>query len=177
TTWALTRENIIDQRESTVTRQAFRNAELVSDQLGAHPTAQALSQPLPVLKGETPSQSLVVRDGQTNQTSAAYGRSAVPSEMMRMVRSGEAARMRIAINGQPELVIGIPLEPTDTHYFEFVSLADAQATLESLSAALIGATLVTALVGAALGWWASRRTLRPLAVVSAAAEAIAGGRL
>lgn len=177
TTWGLTRENIVDQREGSVTRQAFRNAELVSTQLGDRPTADALAQPLPVMKGDTPSQSLLIRDGQTNQTSAAYGRSAIPTSMMRLVRSGQAARMRVSINGQPELVIGIPLEPVDTYYFEFVSLADTQATLESVSAALIGATLVTGLVGAGLGWWASRRTLRPLAEVSAAAEAIADGRL
>src|SRR5439155_16539922 len=31
--------------------------------------------------------------------------------------------------------------------------------------------------GAAFGWWASRRALRPLTDVSQAAEAIAGGRL
>lgn len=177
TTWGLTRENIVDQRESSVTRQAFRNAELVSAELGTQPTAESLSQPLPVMKGETASQSLLIRDGQTNQTSAAYGRSAVPTSMMRMVRSGDAARMRVSINGQPELVIGIPLEPPEAYYFEFVSLADTQSTLESLSAALIGATLVTGLVGAGLGWWASRRALRPLAEVSTAAEAIAGGRL
>lgn len=177
TTWGLTRENIVDQRESSVTRQAFRNAELVTAQLGSRPTADALSEPLPVLKGDTPSQSLVIRDGQTNQTSAAYGRGAVPQALRAMVRDGRAGRMRVSINGHPELVIGIPLEPAGTEYFEFVSLEDTQSALESLAAALIGATLVTGLVGAGLGWWASRRTLRPLADVSVAAEAIAGGRL
>jgi len=177
TTWGLTRENLVDQREGSVTRQAFRNAELVNAQLAAYTPTDALSAPLPVLSGDTPSQSLLISQGQTNQTSAAYGRNAVPPEMLDMVRDGQAARMRVSINGHPELVIGIPLETADTVYFEFVSLEDTQSALESLGTALLGATLVTTLVGAGLGWWASRRTLRPLADVSVAAEAIAGGRL
>jgi two-component system, OmpR family, sensor histidine kinase MtrB len=62
-------------------------------------------------------------------------------------------------------------------YFEFASLAESERTLESLSTSLFGASLVTTIAGFGLGWWASRRTLRPLADVSTAAEAIAGGRL
>jgi signal transduction histidine kinase len=42
---------------------------------------------------------------------------------------------------------------------------------------LLGASIVTTLAGAAIGWWVSRRALRPLAGVSTAATALAAGRL
>src|SRR6478752_6920559 len=94
-----------------------------------------------------------------------------------MAQECTPSRMRVSIDGEPELLIGVPLPDVDGLYFEFVSLADTQSTLESLSTSLFGAALVTTLAGAAVGWWASRRTLRPLADVSMAAEAIAGGHL
>ena len=76
-----------------------------------------------------------------------------------------------------QLAIGIPLPSAQAAYFEIVSLDDIQSTLESLGVSLVGASLVTTLAGAALGFWAARRALRPLTEVSAAATAIAAGRL
>ncbi|MCU1497118.1 MAG: putative two-component histidine kinase [Acidimicrobiales bacterium] len=180
TTWALTRENIVNQRESSATRQAFRNASVVGGQLGQSGAVDddQLRDAISSALSDSPSSALV-RDrtgGWTNQ-STAFDEKALPPGLLEMVEKGQPGRMRISIDGTPELVIGIPLTDVDGLYFEFVSLSDTQSALESLSASLFGATLVTALSGAALGWWASRRTLRPLADVSVAAEAIAGGRL
>ena len=52
-----------------------------------------------------------------------------------------------------------------------------ESTLEALGVSLVGASLVTTLAGAALGWWAARRALRPLTSVSTAALALATGQL
>jgi signal transduction histidine kinase len=178
TTWALTRENIIDQREGSATRQAFRNAEVLRSQLATAQPDSDLRETLNSLDSDSPSRALV-RDATgrwTNQTTA-YDESRLPPELLELTESGTASRMRISIEGEPELLIGIPLDDVDALYFEFVSLSDTQSTLESLSTSLFGAALVTTLAGAAVGWWVSRRTLRPLADVSVAAEAIAGGRL
>ena len=56
-------------------------------------------------------------------------------------------------------------------------LSETADTLQALGISLLGATAITTAAGAMLGLWASRRALRPLADVSEAAEAIAGGRL
>ena len=179
TTWGLTRESIVNQRESAATRQAFRNAEVVRQQLGLPEIDdEALRLTFNSLESDSPSRALVQdRTGSwTNQTTA-FDESALPRSLLEMVRSGQAARMRVDVGGQPQLLIGVPLENVNGLYFEFVSLADTQNVLESLSASLFGAALVTTIAGALLGWWASRRTLRPLADVSMAAEALAGGRL
>ncbi len=179
TTWALTRENILNQRESSATRQATTNADLVAPLFaGTDPDAQQITDLLGSLQSDSPSRSLVrVPSGDWFGTSADYGRDAVPAALLTMVEGGQPARMRVVIDGEPELLVGIPLADVEVTYFEFISLADTQSALESLSASLFGAALVTTLAGAGLGWWASRRTLRPLADVSLAAEAIARGQL
>lgn len=179
TTWGLTRESIVNQRESAATTQAIRNASIVRDQLASVTTDdEVLRSTLNSLESESASRA-VVRDRNgswTNQTTA-FDERAVPRDLLAMVEGGQAARMRVQIDGEPQLLIGIPLPSVSGLYFEFVSLTDTQNALESLSASLFGATFVTTVAGAGLGWWASRRTLRPLADVSRAAEAIAGGRL
>ena len=179
TTWGLTRESIVNQREGAATTQAFRNATLITQQLASTDTDdEQLRATMASLESESASRALV-RDADgswTNQTTA-FDEKAVPRDMLQLVSDGQAARMRVDIDGDPQLLIGVPLPSVDGLYFEFVSLSDTQDALESLSASLFGAAFVTTLTGAALGWWASRRTLRPLADVSVAAEAIAGGRL
>jgi signal transduction histidine kinase len=94
-----------------------------------------------------------------------------------MVLAGQPAQMRYDLDGKPQLAVGIPLPSLNEAYFEIVELAELEDTLRSLGLALVGASIGTTFAGAALGVWASRRTLRPLAQVSRAAEAIAGGRL
>lgn len=178
TTWGLTRESIVNQREGTATTQAFRNAALIGQQLASETDDEQLRATMASLESESASRALVRdRTGSwTNQTTA-FDEQAVPRDMLAMVADGQPARMRVDIDGDPQLLIGVPLPSVDGLYFEFVSLSDTQDALESLSAALIGSAVVTTLVGGAVGWWASRRTLKPLADVSVAAEAIAGGRL
>lgn len=178
TTWGLTRESIVNQREGVATTQAFRNATLMTQQLASETDDEQLRATMASLESESATRALV-RDDQgswTNQTTA-FDERAVPREMLEMVEAGQPARMRVNIDGEPQLLIGVPLPSVGGLYFEFVSLADTQDALESLSASLFGSAVVTAMAGAAVGWWASRRTLKPLAQVSVAAEAIAGGRL
>jgi signal transduction histidine kinase len=71
----------------------------------------------------------------------------------------------------------VPLESIDGAYFEIVSLDELENTLESISISLLAAALLATMAGAAVGWWAARRVLRPLHGVSDAAHAIASGKL
>jgi two-component system sensor histidine kinase MtrB len=177
-TWAFTRNNIVGQRESTATAQAFRNAETVRTQLDNSKATFDLRSTLASLESESPAHTLV-RDptGRWTSQSVAYNEGVVPPKLLALAEKGTPGRMRIDLNGVPSLVVAVPLTNVHSLYFEFVSLVDTEDTLQSLSTSLFGAALLTTLVGAAFGWWASRRTLRPLADVSVAAEAIAGGRL
>ena len=62
-------------------------------------------------------------------------------------------------------------------YVELFPLQQLNRTFAFLSAVLIGGTVASALLGAALGSWASKRALKPLAELNSAAGRIAGGDL
>jgi signal transduction histidine kinase len=173
TTWALTRENLLNQRESAATVLVYQNATSVQRRAPDADLQELLSTLYTGLGGRpvllTPDDAFFVSTG--------YGRDALPPELLAMVQAGQPARMRFDLNGDMHLAVGIPIPSADVEYFEIVPLKDLEDTLEALGISLIGASLVTTLAGAALGWWASRRALRPLTGVSTAAMALAAGRL
>lgn len=181
TTWGLTRENLINQREAAVISQATGNSLKMARRIAVTQDNRELEAALASLDtpiSSRPSVELRTPGGTTTAAvQATSGPSAVPAAVTQAVADGQSVLMRVAINGEPELVVGIPINNGAAAYYEIVSFAELQNTLESLGVSLFGASVVTTLVGGTLGYWLSRRTLRPLANVGLAAEAIAGGRL
>jgi signal transduction histidine kinase len=174
-TYGLVRENLVNQREKAATNQAFFNASIVRDQLRSE------SQPeKDVLEGlESPSGAspVLLHDGQWFGVSVERGREQLPLSLRETVAGGSAARMRFRLSGHAQLGVGVPIPGVKAAYFEIASFDDTEKALGSLGFALVAAAVVTTVAGALLGAWASRRVLRPLGHVSAAAVAIAGGRL
>ena len=175
TTWAVTRRNLLDNRENAALRQVYLNAKNVRDKLPVDPE-QVLGV-LSSLQTPTGSRPLLRFGGNWFALTAEFGEDSLPAALRRRVDDGVPVRMRYELRGRPELAVGIPLPASNAAYFEIVDLSELEDTLSSLGFSLLGAAAVTTFAGAALGWWASRRALRPLADVSMAAEAIAGGRL
>ena len=173
TTLALTRENLLNQREDAATVVVYENAGIVQQQAGNVEDAALLSS-LRTPLGSRPilynGREFVSRDPQ-------FGQEALPVELRDAVVSGQPSRMRFQLRGDMQLAVGIPIPSAGVAYFEIVSLDDLDETLGALRVSLLGASLVTTLAGAGLGWWASRRALRPLTGVSTAATALAAGRL
>jgi signal transduction histidine kinase len=175
TTWALTRENLVNQRVDSAMVLVFQDARTVQGRVANPDTdQQALLASLSTARGARP---ILYYDDKYVPLTPEFGQDALPAELRDTVIAGHAARMRFDLRGEMQLAIGIPLPQAHAAYFEIVSLDDVQSTLEALGVSLIGASLVTTLAGAALGWWAARRALRPLTSVSTAAEALASGRL
>ena len=172
-TYGLVRESLVRQREAVSTNQAYLNARYLRDRLRS--AGSDVSSSLDALEttGGTP---VLMREGAWFAP-LGIGEDDLPSELRAEVASGRPARMRFPIEGETQLAVGVPLPAVSSAYFEVTSFEELESTLNSLGISLLSAALVTTIAGAALGFSVSRRILRPLADVSAAAVAIAGGRL
>jgi signal transduction histidine kinase len=177
-TWGLTRENLLNQRDSAAVERVLTNAITIADQVGPGDDINAALQGVSTPEGSSP--GLLGTDGNwVAPNPALFPQGDVDDELLATVSAGTPARMRYERKGEPILVVGVAL--TDTGgtalYFERVSLQELEDTLNGLGIILVGAALVTTIAGFAVGYYASGRTLRPLAEVGSAAQAIAGGRL
>jgi two-component system, OmpR family, sensor histidine kinase MtrB len=173
--YGIVRENLVRQRESAAIRQAYLNARVVRDQLRGQVTSEG--EVLEGLESPTGASPVLLRNGQWYAVTVERGREQLPLPLREAVASGTPARMRFAIEDTAQLGVGVPIPSVNGAYFEIASFADTERALSSLSFALLAAAVVTTVAGAALGATASRRVLRPLSHISAAAVAIAGGRL
>jgi two-component system, OmpR family, sensor histidine kinase MtrB len=181
-TLGLTRQNLLDQRESSATARTYQNASTVALQLpGPDGGSDApTSDPTEVLASlQTPSGSnpVLQAGGSWYARAPEFGEDVLPAALRVAVASGRPALMRFDHEGSTLLAVGVPLDSIDGAYFEIVSLEELEETLESISISLLAAALLSTLAGAAVGWWAARRVLRPLRGIGDAAHAIATGRL
>ena len=176
TTYALTRGNLVEQREDTALTTSYSNARRVQGGLPAE--ASDIRTTLASLAASNP---IVYQDGDWTPVQIGRNEDDLPIALRRAVlQGGTAAMMTFDLDGTPYLAIGIPLPAvtqSEAAYFELTELQEMESTLQALGISLLGASGITTAAGAALGLWASRRALRPLADVSHAAQAIAGGRL
>ncbi len=174
-TYTLADRYLVTQRERSATRQTYLNARALRDEL-LGPTSEA-GAALTGLELPRARDAVLEQDGKWFSTSVAVGQGSVPPELRALVRSGTPGHQRIKLAGDPLLVVGLPIPAVRGEYFELFSLSELDSTLDVIRRALIGAAAATTLLAALLGFWASRRVLRPLTVVGGTAAEIADGDL
>ncbi|MEU7175374.1 HAMP domain-containing sensor histidine kinase [Micromonospora tulbaghiae] len=168
----LTRRSLLDERERTAVRAAYYDAAVVRSGLDTGtPDVVAVLRSLDTGSARRP--LLHLPDGWYART-ADVGASSVPVELQRMVADGKPAVQRVRLDGQPALLVGVPL-PGALGYYELTSLREVEETFQVVGLALIAVAIMVAGAGAALGWYATRHSLRPLTAVADAAERIASG--
>jgi two-component system sensor histidine kinase MtrB len=141
TTWGLTRQNLLDERESNATAVVFANAEQIQREVEFERDDPAnLLQDLPRPSGSHP---ILLVDDRWYPLDPAFGEDALPRDLRRLVSSGQAARMRFEYRDGVQLGVGVPLASSsiDAAYFEIVPLDELEGTLESLGISLVGAAL------------------------------------
>jgi len=169
------RTYLVNQRQTSLEQQTFTNARLVRNRLRAgEPDLAAL---LASLGPRTSSSHLLVRDGVWTGLAPETDPAIVPPALKQAVLAGRAGRQLFDAEGTPMLAVGVPIAENGSSYFAVYALRQLDSTLNVLGNSLILAAVITTLVGAAAGRWVSRRVLNPLADVSAAAAAVAGGSL
>ena len=175
TTFALARSYLVDQREQSLVREAYADANLLRSRLsgaGADVAAQ-LGDLVPSVAGD-----VVVRRGDAWYSSGldADARD-VPPALAQLVADGSAGTVRVAGPSGPRLVVGVPLGEAGVDFFEVSELSELEQVLRTLTAVLAAGAAAATTAGALFGWWASRRVVQPLDEVGAVATRISGGEL
>ena len=176
TTYQLTRSRLLGERERTAVRAAYADAAAV--QAGLTVRDPSIVDVLRSLDTGVTRQPVIRRDGQWYARTADEGLTgAIPASLRSTAEGGTPGLQRASTDSGPVLVVGIPLPETRATYYELNDLSELERTLDSLALTLTLVALATAGAGAALGWWASRRALAPLASVTQAATSISAGNL
>ena len=177
-TWNLTTGYMLQQREQSVSRQTLVNARLLdtrltsgSSDLGALLTGLASSpgaaifvrQPDGWISGGTATDNIDVAD--------------MPPALIAAADRGDIARQRLRVGGAPLVAVAMQLPDSRATYVEVFPLRDLDRIFRFVSLMLLGGVLASGLLGGSIGWWASRRVLRPLTELTAAAARIAHGDL
>ncbi len=170
------RHFLVAGRESAAQHQTFLNASAVRTYLQSGNTAYVGL--LSNIDAGTDAHSVLFHGSKTYDSSLTVTAAAIPYQLRDVVISGTAATQTLRTpQGSSEIVVGVPVPSVQADYFDVFDLSDLDHTLRVLALALIVAGVITTIFGIALGRFASTRSLRPLAVVSRAAGAIAAGDL
>jgi len=172
-TFNFTRSNLVDERNGSAINQTYANASRLAVDLQSNPTN--IQTVLERLGADRP---LVYLRGTWTGNDARFSSSVIPPSLLNAVlQNRQPTSMRIEVENELVLAVGVPIDSVDAAYFEFPSVDDVRSTLNSVNLALILAAGITTLLGIVLGAIAASRAVRPLTAASQAAQAIAGGRL
>lgn len=194
--YGLTRENLLDQRQSNLRTLAVTNARTVwqtlstsaeggddgTDDAGGEPGAPpGVFSGMSVAARSPETTLLVFRENGWSATGNFQRQDLPPSLVEAVTEQRQPARMRFATDGTTYLAMGLPMEGLEgepsASYFEVVPLTDVQDALESLTIGLLAAGSFTTIAGALFGMLAAHRVLRPLDSIRRAAERLANGDL
>jgi signal transduction histidine kinase len=154
-TLGLTRQNLLDQRESSAIARTFQNAATAALQLPAA-DADRLEPGAGRRRPLVRPHARVRRGGAARLPAVDRAVGAAGADALRPRRRDPPGRRGAARVDRRRLL---------------------RETLESISISLLAAALLSTVAGAGVGWWAARRVLRPLRGIGDAAHAIATGRL
>ncbi|MSV57097.1 MAG: HAMP domain-containing protein [Actinobacteria bacterium] len=172
-TFNFTRSNLVDERTGSAINQTYADASRLAVDLQSNPTN--IQTVLERLGADRP---LVYFRGTWTGNDARFSSSVIPPSLLNAVlQNRQPTTMRIEVENELVLAVGVPIDSADAIYFEFPSVDDVRSTLNSVNLALILAAGITTLLGVVLGAIAASRAVRPLTAASQAAQAIAGGRL
>ena len=153
------------------------NASAVSRRLNPDIESEALQNLISTLATPEGSRPVLRVGGDWFQQSFEFESGDIDESLRRTVEGGRPAQMRYRVRGKPFLVVGIPIPDRNASYYEATPLDEIEDTLGSLGIILASAGAGVTLASAGVGFWASRRLLRPLVSIGEAAQSIAQGDL
>jgi two-component system sensor histidine kinase MtrB len=172
-TYLVSEHYLVRQRERSLIRQAYVDARVVRFELQRGDVTEAL-------KGLdlAPGSNVAVALGERwFGTSVAAGEANIPADLRRKVAEGTPAHQRVREGSGLRLVVGIPLEAAGVEYYEVFALSELDRTLRVIRTALVAGGLLAIALGGLLGFWMSRRVLKPVTDFAAAAQQVTAGNL
>lgn len=175
--YLVARNYLLDRRDDVVERQAFNNAEFIRSQL-VNRRADAFDV-INAARTEQGGFAVLHLDSENLYYSQdlRYTQTAFPADLVEEVLSGVSSYRRFTLGDTSYIAIGIDLPAVDAHYFEAFPTDSDQRAITIVGSALVIGTVVIGGVAGLVGWWVSRRLMRPLTRVSTAAGDIAKGGL
>jgi len=149
TTWLLARSYLLDQREASLVRQAFADANVLGSRLATVGTEVG-----DVVAELTPSNGadVVVRSGDAWYSSSLdVGARYVPADLRSIVGEGSAGTVRLDTPEGPALLVGVPISSAGVDYYELAPLTELQQVLRTLAVVLGAGALAATAAGAAFG--------------------------
>lgn len=173
-THVIARSYLTSQREDSAIRQAYADASFIRDGLltGGSSAGEVISNVSP----RSGSRVLIQTHGMWYATELGE-RNDVPAELVAEVENGRPGLAWTTTAAGPAIAVGTPLPAVDARFYEVSSVEELDRTLAVLRTVLIIVGAATAVGAAVLGRYAARRVVRPLDEVTAAATAIASGRM
>src|ERR1022692_4043495 len=140
-TYLTVRSSILNQEQSSLTREAVANAEAIAGALET-PGSDALTA-LQSFGTSPGSQALLEQNGSWYSSSNLQP-SLVPAGLRSLVLKGHLTDQVVSDAGTPELVVGVPMKAVHsaTGYFQVFSLDEESKTLRTLSGSLVLAAVV-----------------------------------
>jgi two-component system, OmpR family, sensor histidine kinase MtrB len=174
-TYLVVRKSLVDQRTSTVTRQALADASAVRD--GLRTQGAPVSDVLGTLAPAANTTIFIRLNGEWFSTSLKLTDAAIPSTLQSAITDGRVHRQWTTAAGDPAIVIGLTLPDVQAEYYAISAAPDLENTLALLRLVLGSFAILTALGGGAIGQIAGRRLLTPLRHIGQAATKISAGDL
>ncbi|TQL69317.1 signal transduction histidine kinase [Nocardioides albertanoniae] len=174
-TYLPTRHYLVEQRERNALRQAFTDAALAKERLRTE--GVNVADVLAEIDQPRRTTVYVHHDSQWYSSNLTEQDHSAADEVADLVAKGSVAVAWAGNGGRPTVVVGIPLRGVGADYYEVTYAEELDETLRTMGNALAISAALTTIAGGLLGWYATRRVLRPLNQVALAAARISAGEL
>lgn len=179
-TYAYARSALLEQRLEGARSHTIANATRVRDELrfGTPTTLRDffVSGGIRVEEGGFAFMRLS-SGGDVATTDARVSEESFPAALRQSAEAGTSGVQIYSFDGEHYVAVGVHIAEFDRTYYEAFELEPTERSISAILLALIIGTVITVMLAAAAGWWTSRRLLRPLDRITAAAGEIAEGGL
>ncbi len=174
-TYTSARNYLLSQRSAVARAQTFANAKAARDELRLGKTD--LGRFITSIRNEDTGFALLYVGDTSYPQKVQYRQDLFPPDLVSEVLGGGSGQQRFQLRGEPYLAVGVSIRESNANYIEAFPLASTDRVLWVIGTALLTGSAAITLLAAALGWWTSRRLLKPVSRVAIAAGGIASGGL